>query len=97
MAKEAKMPGIRFYLSELDLMESVLLPEEICYVIQALKNYVRNGDKDPMLNDRSYACFMFLKERVDADMRAYRETCERNRANAEKRWEKSHGERECEV
>lgn len=87
MPKEEKMPGIRFYLTELELMENILTDEEFVDVVMALKEYVR-GYEVQCLSEKENACYLFMRERVEADMRSYRETCERNRINAQKRWEK---------
>ena len=83
--QEKRMPGIRLYCSELDLMERLLSAKEMVLVLRALRLYVAEGIEIE-LSGAAQACFEFLRGRIDADIRAYRETCERNRLNAEKRW-----------
>lgn len=86
--KEPRMPGIRLYCPELALMEEVLTAKEYIGVMHALRVYVTDGTETTSLKGGAQACYLFLRDRVEADMRAYRETCERNRANIEKRWAK---------
>lgn len=87
MPKEAKMPGIRFYLSELELMENMLDATDFMDVILGLKNYVKNGEDPTYITNTGGAVYYFLRDRVEADMRSYKETCEKNKLNAQKRWE----------
>lgn len=86
MQKESRIPGMRLYFPELQLMEEVLTEKEFVAVMRALRRYVTEGEEASSLTGGARACFMFLKDRVVADMRAYREACERNRVNVERRW-----------
>lgn len=87
MPKEAKMPGIRFYISEIELLEEMMSPQEFMDILVGLKDFVKNGRDPELISIRAEPVYFFLKQRVEADIRSYKETCEKNRLNAERRWE----------
>lgn len=53
----------------------------------ALINYVENGTT-PQLGGMADMVFSFMREQLDRDAEKFRQTCERNRANIRKRWDK---------
>ncbi|MDE6329944.1 MAG: hypothetical protein K2L83_04435, partial [Muribaculaceae bacterium] len=65
-----------------------LSSEDRCAVYDAVIAYANDG-RLPALNPIALMAFKFIKKDIDEMQEKYKATCERNRENARKRWEKS--------
>lgn len=83
----AKKDGFVIYSSYYERFED-LSNEKFGDLIRLLCLYSRTG-KEPKIKDKELQlAFKFAKVDIDKNSRKYNDKCEKNKANAEKRWEK---------
>ena len=88
MAKKKGRKGLVFLIDQMRLVRATLEPQEQAEMYAALFDYAIEG-KMPDVDSRSRTwrgIFELMKEAQDESRESYEETCERNSANARRRW-----------
>lgn len=79
--------GFLLYLDDLKALEPLTF-EERGRLLTHLLEYAISGNECVIEGNERFI-FPIFKTRIDRDFEKYREKCERNRKNAEKRWDKA--------
>ena len=68
-----------------------LSDEQVGRLVRAMLHYLNTG-KEPRLKGIAGRLWPLLSDQIDRNIRKYEEVCERNRANAQKYWDRQREE-----
>ena len=87
---KTKRSALVFLIDQMEFAESLLSAEELGLMYIALRKYALEGER-PQIDGKSKlwcVTFDFMARAQDDYLKRYERTCERNRANANRRWQK---------